>query len=175
MSRPSSPRRFRVLLPLLIVAAYLIAPVSQVQAQGCIEYTVWNGSKPNGVNVQINGVVTFTGLSFRMVVLVLKRKKRWRRRVPVHRRCSSYRNISRRRRLTGPNSCVLSSFPLAKQFTNGARRLWGRNHVCLKRTVKLKVLRQSRHYATTYSGMVNSSHTGPKETTKSCCVLGVLR
>ena len=42
MSRQSSRRRFRVLLPLLIVAAYLMAPVSQVQAQGCIEYTVWN-------------------------------------------------------------------------------------------------------------------------------------
>ena len=42
MIRPSSPRRFRVLLPLLIVAAYLMVPVSQVQAQGCIEYTVWN-------------------------------------------------------------------------------------------------------------------------------------
>ena len=42
MSRPSSPRRFRVLLPLLMVAAYLMAPVSQVQGQECIEYTVWN-------------------------------------------------------------------------------------------------------------------------------------
>ena len=42
MSRRSSPRRLRVLLPLLIVAAYLVAPVSQVQAQGCIEYTVYN-------------------------------------------------------------------------------------------------------------------------------------
>lgn len=42
MSRPSSPRRFRVLLPLLIVAAYLMVPVSQVQAQECIELTVWN-------------------------------------------------------------------------------------------------------------------------------------
>ena len=26
----------------MMVAAYLMAPVSQVQAQGCIEYTVWN-------------------------------------------------------------------------------------------------------------------------------------
>jgi hypothetical protein len=42
MSRPSSPRRFRVLLPLLIVAAYLMVLVSQVQAQECIEFTVWN-------------------------------------------------------------------------------------------------------------------------------------
>ena len=42
MSRPSSPKRFRALLPLLIVAAYLLVPVSQVQAQYCIEYTVWN-------------------------------------------------------------------------------------------------------------------------------------
>lgn len=42
MSRPSNPRRFRVLLGLLIVIAYLMAPISQVQAQGCIEYTVWN-------------------------------------------------------------------------------------------------------------------------------------
>jgi hypothetical protein len=42
MSRPSSPRRFTVLLPLLLVAVYLIAPVNQVQAQECIEYTVWN-------------------------------------------------------------------------------------------------------------------------------------
>ena len=42
MSRPSSPRRFMVLVPLLIVAVYLMAPVRQVQAQGCIEYTVWN-------------------------------------------------------------------------------------------------------------------------------------
>jgi len=42
MSRPSSPRRFGVLLGLLIVIAYLITPISRVQAQGCIEYTVWN-------------------------------------------------------------------------------------------------------------------------------------
>src|SRR5215208_837355 len=42
MSRPSSLRRFRVLLPLLIVAVYLMVPVNHVQAQGCIEYTVWN-------------------------------------------------------------------------------------------------------------------------------------
>lgn len=42
MSRQSSRRRFRVLLPLLIVAAYLMAPVTQIQAQECIEYTVWN-------------------------------------------------------------------------------------------------------------------------------------
>jgi len=28
--------------PLLIIAAYLVAPVIQVQAQGCMEYTVWN-------------------------------------------------------------------------------------------------------------------------------------
>jgi hypothetical protein len=42
MNRRSSPRRFRVLLPSLIVAAYLMAPVSQVQAQICIEYTVYN-------------------------------------------------------------------------------------------------------------------------------------
>ena len=45
MSRPFSPRRFRVLLPLLMIAAYLtapMAPISQVQAQECIEYTVWN-------------------------------------------------------------------------------------------------------------------------------------
>lgn len=42
MSRQSSRSRFSVLLPLLIVAAYLMTPVSQVQAQGCIEYTVWN-------------------------------------------------------------------------------------------------------------------------------------
>jgi len=42
MSRPSNFRPFRVLLPLLLVAAYLMAPVTQVQAQGCIEYTVWN-------------------------------------------------------------------------------------------------------------------------------------
>lgn len=43
MSRQSSRKRFEVVLSLLIIAAYLvIAPVSQVQAQGCIEYTVWN-------------------------------------------------------------------------------------------------------------------------------------
>lgn len=42
MVRPSSPRRFRVLLPLLVVAVYLMAPVSRVQGQECIEYTVWN-------------------------------------------------------------------------------------------------------------------------------------
>ena len=42
MSRPLSPRHFGVLLPLLLVAAYLMAPVNPVQAQGCIEYTVWN-------------------------------------------------------------------------------------------------------------------------------------
>lgn len=42
MSRPSSPRHSRVLLWLLIVTAYLMAPVTQVRAQGCIEYTVWN-------------------------------------------------------------------------------------------------------------------------------------
>lgn len=41
MSRTSGRRLFRVLLPLM-VAAYLLAPVSQVQAQGCIEYTVYN-------------------------------------------------------------------------------------------------------------------------------------
>jgi len=28
--------------PLLIIAAYLMVPVIQVQAQGCMEYTVWN-------------------------------------------------------------------------------------------------------------------------------------
>jgi hypothetical protein len=42
MSRQSSGKPLRVSLPLLIVAAYLMAPVSQVQAQYCIEYTVWN-------------------------------------------------------------------------------------------------------------------------------------
>lgn len=42
MSRRSSLNRFKALLPLLIVAAYLMVPVSQVQAQFCIEYTVWN-------------------------------------------------------------------------------------------------------------------------------------
>lgn len=42
MGGPSSLRRFLMLLPLLIVAAYLMAPVNKVQAQGCIEYTVWN-------------------------------------------------------------------------------------------------------------------------------------
>lgn len=42
MSRPSSLRRLRVLLPSLIVAVYLMSPVNQVQAQGCIEYTVYN-------------------------------------------------------------------------------------------------------------------------------------
>lgn len=42
MSRQSSRKRFKAMLPLLIIAAYLMAPVSQVQAQGCIEYTVWN-------------------------------------------------------------------------------------------------------------------------------------
>ena len=41
MSRPSSPKRLRVLLPLLI-AAYLMVPIRPAQAQGCIEYTVWN-------------------------------------------------------------------------------------------------------------------------------------
>lgn len=42
MSRQSSGRRLGALLPLLIVAAYLMVPVSQVQAQGCIDYTEWN-------------------------------------------------------------------------------------------------------------------------------------
>ena len=43
MSRQSSRKTFKVVLPLLIITAYLMAPVSQVQAQFyCIEYTVWN-------------------------------------------------------------------------------------------------------------------------------------
>ena len=42
MSRPVNPKHFRVLLPLLMITAYLMAPISQVRAQGCIEYTVWN-------------------------------------------------------------------------------------------------------------------------------------
>jgi|ERR1043165_1588 hypothetical protein len=42
MSRPSSPRSFRVLLGLLVVTAYLSTAIPRVQAQGCIEYTVWN-------------------------------------------------------------------------------------------------------------------------------------
>ena len=42
MSRPSNLRRLRGLLPLVLTAAYLMVPVSQVQAQECIEYTVWN-------------------------------------------------------------------------------------------------------------------------------------
>lgn len=43
MSRPSNPGRFRVLLALLLVAVYLMAPIiTQVQAQECIEFTVWN-------------------------------------------------------------------------------------------------------------------------------------
>jgi len=45
MSRPLSLRRLRVLLPLLMIGVYLtapMAPINQVQAQFCIEYTVWN-------------------------------------------------------------------------------------------------------------------------------------
>lgn len=42
MSRPVNPKRFRVLLPLLMIAAYLMAPIVHVRAQYCIEYTVWN-------------------------------------------------------------------------------------------------------------------------------------